>query len=76
MSSSPPSIGLLVIAAIAGGFETRERFERAFARSGIADCAPGGLGRGLSAAGEETPIVRDGLERFQGGARKIVKEGR
>lgn len=63
MSSSPPSMGLLVMAAIAGGFVTRERLERALARSGIAVFAPGGLGRGLSAAGEETPIVRDVVER-------------
>ena len=52
-------MGLVVIAALVGGFVTRERLERVFARSGIARCAPGGLGRGLRAAGEETPMVRE-----------------
>ena len=47
------------MAALAGGLVTRERPDRALARSGIAGCEPGGLGRGLRAAGEETPMVSD-----------------
>ena len=51
---------VLVIAALGGGFVTRERPDNALARSVMAGCRPDPFGRGLRAAGEETPMVRDG----------------
>lgn len=58
-SVSPPSMGVRVMAAVAGGLVERDKLDRGLARSGMARCEPGGFGRGLRAAGEETPMMGD-----------------